>query len=609
MDEKSKPDCPFNDCPFIANHDMARFRRHGFCQRFRLREKIAAGYLGVLIISIGGVLLGYIVGDYFEYKSIKTAEALAESLDHLNHVQVELLRTRNYKYRLMSRSEDISKREDLADLIRHQTELEETWLTLQAYVEKPPVIYGVENPVSSLIESFAEKNRTTFAAYINGLDQLVFGLESQRVQTKNSDVVIAGLVSSKASVSPADVDRLSEELRALIQQTRTQSNDANESIESTDILRFQISSGFVLLSLGIALFLIAKLSQAITSPLLSLNRVAQTVTSSQNFELEAPVLTSDEIGDLAASMNQLIASVHDLLQRLESKSQALNEQKISLEIAISALKDTQLQLIQQEKMSALGKLVAGVAHEINNPVSFIYGNIEHTHQYVENLLTLLSAYQTCYPNPRPEVKDCIEEIDLEFLSDDLPKMMKSMRIGAERITEIVLSLRTFSRMDEAEYKTVNLHDGIDSTLVILKHRFKANAQRPAIRISKNFGDLPPIACYAGQINQVFMNILVNAVDALEEAHTPDAEIVISTDCQEAQVIITISDNGPGIAEAARGKIFDPFFTTKAVGKGTGMGMAISYQIVVDKHQGQLLCDALLERGTKFTVQLPLNPLD
>lgn len=591
----------------MALYDIARSRLHVFLQRFRLREKIAAGYLGVLVISIGGVLLGYVVGDYFEYRAIKIAEALAEGLDHLNHLQIELLRTQNYEYRLISQSKNISKQKKLVELRRQQIELETIWSTLRAYAEQRPAVYGAENPALVPIRTFVEQNRNTFESYVDELEQLVIELELQSNTTDDSGMVVVSSALSEVIANLAKVDPVSNELRALIQQTRTQFNEANKLIESTDTLRFQISLGFVFLSIGIALFLITKLSKAITSPLFALNRVAQTVTHSQNFELQAPVLTSDEVGDLAISMNQLIRSVHDLLELLERKSQTLKEQKISLEQTVSVLQSTQLQLIQQEKMSALGRLVAGVAHEINNPVSFIYGNIGYTNQYIEDLLTLLSVYQTCYPDPCSEVRDCIENIDLEFMLEDLPKTTRSMQTGAERITEIVLSLRTFSRMDEAEYKSVDLHDGIESTLVILEHRFKANTKRPAIRVSKDYGKLPSIACYAGQINQVFMNILVNAIDALEDAPTPDAEIEISTACQETQAIITISDNGPGVTDAVRGKIFDPFFTTKAVGKGTGMGMAISYQIVVEKHHGQLVCESSPGRGARFVVRLPLEP--
>ncbi|MBE9063353.1 sensor histidine kinase [cf. Phormidesmis sp. LEGE 11477] len=294
------------------------------------------------------------------------------------------------------------------------------------------------------------------------------------------------------------------------------------------------------------------------------------------------------------------------IQELQTSKTKLRLRSQELEKALADVQAMQSRLLMAEKMSSLGVLVAGVAHEINNPVSFIYGNVEHTDQYIEDLLTLISVYQRCYPDPLLEVQSCAQAIDLDFLLEDLPKVLQSMRIGAERIRQIVLSLRTFSRMDEAEYKTVDLHDGLDSTLIILAHRTRANGRRPAIKIVKNYGNLPPVACYAGQMNQVFMNILVNAIDALEEAQIADAEITISTACQEEQAMITIADNGPGIEEEIRSKIFDPFFTTKPIGKGTGMGMAISYQLVVDRHRGQLLVESSKGEGTKFTISLPLS---
>jgi signal transduction histidine kinase len=306
------------------------------------------------------------------------------------------------------------------------------------------------------------------------------------------------------------------------------------------------------------------------------------------------------------SRQQAESLLSTTIQELQTSKANLKLRSQELEQALADVQSMQARLLVAEKMSSLGVLVAGIAHEINNPVSFIYGNIDHMEAYVAELMTLISVYQRCYPTPSEAVQACEEEVDLEFLLEDLPKTMKSMRIGAERIERIVLSLRTFSRMDEADYKTVDIHTGLESTLIILSHRLKETNQRPAIQVIKDYGNLPPVACYAGQINQVFMNVLVNAIDALEEANTPDAEISISTNCLAEQVSVAIADNGPGIPAAIKGKIFDPFFTTKPVGKGTGMGMAISYQIVVDRHNGQFLCDSAVGKGTRFTIRLPLN---
>lgn len=279
---------------------------------------------------------------------------------------------------------------------------------------------------------------------------------------------------------------------------------------------------------------------------------------------------------------------------------------------VTEARHTQAQMVQTEKMSSLGQLVAGVAHEINNPVNFIHGNLQHTHQYAEDLLTLLDLYQRHYPIPTPEIAETLEIIDFEFLQTDFPKMLHSMQMGTERIREIVISLRNFSRLDEAECKAVNLHNGIDSTLVILGSRLKAHPNSQEVQLVKTYGDLPLVDCYPGQLNQVFMNILSNAIDALEDAglresnssHTPT--IWISSCIVANQAIIKIRDNGPGMPEAVKKQIFDPFFTTKTIGKGTGMGLSISYQIITEKHGGQLLVSANPQQGTEFTIKIPLE---
>ena len=320
----------------------------------------------------------------------------------------------------------------------------------------------------------------------------------------------------------------------------------------------------------------------------------------------------------------ILANVQDISDRQRSEAErkraeaCLKQQAAELELALQELQSTQTQVIQAEKMSSLGQLVAGVAHEINNPVNFISGNLTHANDYIKDILGLLSLYQRHYPTPHPDIQEEAEEIDLDFLLEDLPKLLSSMRLGAERIQKIVASLRTFSRMDEAEMKAVDIHNGIDSTLMILQHRLKAKADRPGIEITKNYGNLPLVECYAGQLNQVFMNVLSNAIDALEESFLTDRwssvsnqgqmtipTITICTQLVDShQVKICITDNGAGMPEKVRQRLFNPFFTTKPVGKGTGMGLSISYQIVTEKHGGSLSCTSEAGQGAEFIIQIP-----
>ena len=280
---------------------------------------------------------------------------------------------------------------------------------------------------------------------------------------------------------------------------------------------------------------------------------------------------------------------------------------LQLERDLHELQRTQLQLIQSEKMFSLGQMVGGIAHEINNPVTFIHGNINHANGYMQDILHLLELYQQHYPQPAEEIQDTIEDIDLEFVQEDFQHLLTSMQIGSDRITKIVASLRTFARLDEAEFKAVNLHEGIDSTLTILQSRLQATETRAEIQIIKDYGELPRVECYAGQINQVFLNILNNAIDALVEYEGPESpRISIATKRDENNATIVISDNGTGMNEETKKRVFDPFFTRKEVGEGTGLGMAIAHQIVTEKHGGAIVCHSELGLGTEFAIALPLT---
>ncbi|MGB6298208.1 MAG: ATP-binding protein [Rivularia sp. (in: cyanobacteria)] len=596
-------------------------------RRLNVGQKIAFGYGVAISVGVLGTITGTFIGDYYQYQAIKAERRIDEEVELLNEVKSAILQARidqQHFISLLEKPKELQK--EYINFLKYTDDAKEGWDEIESFSEE---ILAEDPKHSQEIIDLIKTYDGVLEAYFRQVDKLIKQIDAPNLKSPEEIQTAQKLLLDFNNSSLAlKLENISSKLSELAEAAEEGDEETDEALVQAQKTRRFIVLGTNLISIVLAILLAYYTTKAIALPIQNLTDIAQETTRNSNFDLQAPVTTDDEVGILAHSLNQLIVRVKHLLIEQHKAQEKLELANLTLEKKVQErtkklaktlkeLQYTQTQLIQREKMSSLGQLVAGIAHEINNPANFIHGNLEYTKNYIQDLLRLVEVYQEEYPNPTEVIEEEIENVEFEFIKEDLPNILSSMQTGSDRIRKIVESLRTFSRLDEADYKKVDIHESIESTLMILQGRLKEKPQSCEIEVTKDYDKLPFVECYAGQLNQVFMNLLVNAIDVLEEKieKTNDSpffipKICISTKLLNPQrIAIHIADNGLGMTEKVQEKIFNPFFTTKPVGKGTGLGLAVSYQVVVDRHHGELKCSSTPGEGTEFVIEIPLSQED
>lgn len=564
-------------------------------QSLSIGSKIGLGYAIALGIATLGTGLGMIVGHQVEQRAQTRQTTFAQTEELINTLQLAMFDVRTNEQRLleMGRSPQTQEqnytaaqmRIDRADILLSDFEQ-----TLQA-IEENPDLWGQGAGMAQYLLTQQE----AATDYLEAQSQLLeAGLTSRAINLP--DAWQAEVVEFTASPIVQDLSRFTTQLNELVQVAQQLEEEAEQELERAEELRRYIVLGSMGLSVALAIFFASYTSRAIARPITQVTQVARQVTEEANFDLQAPITTADEVGVLAYSLNKLIRRVKTLL--VSQQHAAAEQQRLQKE-----------QLLQAEKMSSLGRMLAGVAHEINNPVNFIYGNLGHAKQYIDDLLHLVNTYQREIPNPPTNVSQTIADIDLEFLIEDLPQLLASVELGADRTRQIVMSLKNVSRMDAETPHPVDLDVCINSALLILNNRIKHD-----IEVVQDYSAIPAIEGYSGLLYQVFMNLISNALDALDDEKAkrpPESDWHPTLTLNLArwgteQVQIRVADNGCGISPANQERIFDAFYTSKPVGVGTGLGLSITREIIEDRHHGTIKCQSTIGQGTEFIITLPIH---